>query len=146
MNSVSDLNSFNTNHFRDRFELSKEQSQDIFHSLAADDVLERNQSKFFKVKRFVKHSLLSEMDISDTSGEFKIRFDPKPQEYSGHFLICGGTGSGKTYWAVQMMLDNLNGPKHLRRHFLVISSEWDGDSTLQPLKKEKYKLFVTGVD
>ena len=85
MNSVSDLNSFNTNHFRDRFELSKEQSEDIFHSLAADNVLERNQSKFFKVKRFVKNSLLSEMDISDTPGEFKIRFDPKPQEYSGHF-------------------------------------------------------------
>ena len=146
MNSVEDLNAFNDGYFRDRFELSKEQADDIFHSLTANEVLERNQSKFFKVKRHIKQALLSEMNISDQAGEFEINFDPTVTEYSGHTLVCGGTGSGKTYWAVQMILRNLTGPKHLRRHFLVVSSEWDEDSTLKPLKADKFSEWVQGID
>ena len=146
MNNVNDLSSFNTNHFRDVFELSEQQASDIFTGLKEESVVERNQSKYFKVKRHIRDSLLSEMDISDSKGTFEIDFDENPEKYTGHFLICGGTGSGKTFWGVQQILRNLDGPKHLRRHFLIISSEWNEDSTLKPLKADKYQQFVHGVD
>lgn len=146
MNNVSDLNAFNSSYFRDRFELSDQQASDIFTGLTAQEVVESNQSKFFKVKRHIRDSLLSEMDISDTSGEFQIDFGQNPTEYNSHALIIGGTGSGKTRFFTDMALRNLNGPKHLRRNFLIISAEWDGDSTLKPLKADKYKQFVHGID
>ena len=146
MNNVSDLNSFNSSHFRDRFELSALQATEIFNGLTAEEVVENNQAKYFKVKRHITKSLLSEMNISDTSGVFQIDFEPNPLEYTHHMLICGGTNSGKTWFAVQQILRNLDGPKAQKRHFLIISSEWDEDSTLKPLKNEKYQQFVRGID
>lgn len=146
MNSVEDLDGFNNGHFRDRFELSREQAASIFSSLTQDEVLEQNQSKFFKVKRHVTQSLLSEMDIRDQSGEFEINFDPDPDVFSGHMLYVGSTSSGKTYTASRMCLRNLEGPVKSRRHFLIVSSEWDSDKTLAPLKQDKYSEFVDGID
>ena len=146
MNSVHDVGSFNDAYFRDRFELSENQATEIFQGLAAESVVEKNQSKYFKVKRHIKNSLMTTMNIADTSGKFVVDFEPNPKEYTHHTLIAGGTASGKTYFAVDMILRNLNGPKNSRRHFLVISSEWNEDSTLQPLKQEKFRQFVHGVD
>ena len=146
MNNVADLRSFNDTYFRDRFELSKEQADDIFTGLRESMVVEKHQSKFFKVKRHIRDSLLSEMDISDQTAEFQIEFEQDPTQYTHHMLIAGGTNSGKTYFAVNQILRNLDGPKALRRHFLIISSEWDDDSTLKPLKQDKYNQFVHGVD
>ena len=146
MNAVHDVGTFNNAYFRDRFELSEEQATNIFDGLANEKVVERHQAKYFKVKRHIKQSLMSTMDISDTSGEFIVDFEDDPTEYTHHMLLAAGTGGGKTYFAVQMILRNLNGPKKLRRHFLIISSEWDEDSTLKPLKKEKYHQFVKGID
>ena len=146
MNSVTDLGTFNDIYFRDRFELSDQQATDIFTGLANDAVVEKNQSKYFKVKRHIKRNLMSTMNISDTNGVFKINFEPNPKEYTHHTLLAGGTNSGKTHFAVQMILDNLDGKKELKRHFLIISSEWDDDSTLKPLKKEKYRQYVRGID
>ena len=51
-NSVENLESFNTEKFRDRFELSKDQSSNIFTGLKKDCVFEKNQSKFFKFSMF----------------------------------------------------------------------------------------------
>lgn len=146
MNAVHDLGTFNDSYFRDRFELSSEQATDIFKGLAEERVVEKNQAKYFRVKRHIKQSLLSSMNVADTSGTFQINFVPNPNEYTHHMLLAGGTASGKTYFAVQMCLRNLEGPKRFRRHFLVVSSEWDEDSTLKPLKKEKFQQYVTGID
>ena len=146
MNSVHDVGSFNDSHFRDRFELSETQASDIFLGLARDEVVESNQSKFFKVKRHIQESLMTTMDISDTKGEFVVNFLDDPNEYTHHMLLAGGTASGKTHHAREMCLRNLDGPKRHRRHFLIISSEWNEDSTLKPLKKEKYRQYVKGID
>ena len=146
MNSVDDLGTFNDVYFRDRFELSDQQADDIFTGLASETVVEKNQSKYFKVKRHLKQNLLHTMNIADTKGTFQIDFEPNPKEYTHHMLLAGGTGSGKTHFAVQMILKNLEGKKEFKRHFLIISSEWSEDSTLKPLKKEKYQQFVRGID
>lgn len=146
MNSVHDLGTFNDNYFRDRFELSESQANDIFKGLADETVVETNQSKFFKVKRHIKESLLSTMNVADTKGEFIVDFEPDPNQYTHHMLLAGGSASGKTHFAVQMCKRNLDGPKKSRRHFLVISPEWLQDSTLKPLKSPKYEQYVTGVD
>jgi len=146
MNSVENLGTFNDAYFRDRFELSEQQASDIFGGLASETVVEKNQSKYFKVKRHLKQNLLHTMNIADTKGEFHIDFEPNPKEYSHHMLLAGGTASGKTHFGVAMVLRNLEGKKENIRHFLIISSEWDEDSTLKPLKQEKYQQFVKGID
>ena len=146
MSAVHDLGTFNSAYFRDRFELSADQASEIFQGLADERVVEKNQSKYFKVKRHIKDSLMTKMDISDTHGEFIIDFEENPNQYTHHMLLAGGTGSGKTHFAREMIMRNLQGPKRFRRHFLIISAEWDADSTLKPLKQEKYRQFVRGVD
>ena len=108
MNDVENLSHFDSEYLRDMFELSKDQSSEIFKNLNEQRVLETNQQKFFKVKRHINDRLLSEMDISDTNHRFVVEFEQNPDEYSGHELICSGTGSGKTYYCVQKILHNLN--------------------------------------
>ena len=61
-------------------------------------------------------------------------------------MVVGSTQSGKTFHSVKLALQNLDGPKQLRRHFLVVSAQWNLDKTLKPLKADKYADFVTGVD
>jgi len=109
-NTVQNFDFFNTEYFRDNFELSRAQASDIFEKLQKNDTLETNQGKFFKVKRHVRESLETEMDLSGTDGKFEIVFPPG-DEFEGHTLICGGTNSGKTYFAVERILMNLKGPK-----------------------------------
>ena len=144
-NDVSDYGFFNTDYFRDQFELSREQASDIFESLHSGGTLETNQSKFFKVKRHVTEALESEMQLEGTDGKFQIEYPPGEQ-FEGHVLVCGGTNSGKTYWCTQRCLQNLKGPKKHRRQFIIFSSEWNQDKTLAPLKADKYREWVHGVD
>jgi len=144
-NAVDNLEFFNTDYNRDRFELSKDQASDIFAKLGQNETLENNQNKFFKVKRFVTESLESEMDLAGTAGKFEINFPPG-DKFEGHTLICGGTNSGKTWSAVDRILRNLKGPKKDRRNFLIFSAEYHNDRTLQPLKHERFRDNVLGVD
>ena len=60
--AVENLNSFNTEQFRDRFELSEDQATSIFSGLKTNDVCEHHQSKFFKCKEFIQNSLMTEMN------------------------------------------------------------------------------------
>ena len=89
MNAVEDLQTFNTQHFRDNFELSKAQAELIFNALNNDDDIEeeRLQAKFFKVKRYIKDMLMSSMDLSDTKQRFQIDFEPN-LDFSGHVLLA----------------------------------------------------------
>ena len=146
MNEVENVGSFNTEPLRDKYELSEEQANEIFTGLRDNVVCEHNSSKFFKCKRHVSDALIGEMDISDTDGEFVVDFDKDPTTYSGHALFCGGTNSGKTTAFAQQAQRCLDGPKAQRRRFLIFSAEWDSDSSLSVLKKDKYYHYVQGID
>ena len=76
---------------------------------------------------------------------FEVNFDEN-LEHTGHFLVVSSTGGGKKFFCAQMCLRNLDGPKALRRHILVISSEWRADKSLAPLQQDKHMQYVTGVD
>ena len=145
MNAVHNINIFNTEEFRDDQELNLTQSNSIFESIANNTVDESNQSKHFKVKRVLQNKLLTSMDISDTKQDFVIDFENN-KGYSGHILIVGGTGSGKTHSYLELVLRNLNGPKEQRRNFLIFSAEYEKDKTLEELRKDKYAYYITGVD
>ena len=144
-NAIENLQAFNTQEFRDRFELSRLQADEIFEALQHDRVCEHNQSKHFKCKDFIQERLISEMNIEDQPSEFKVKFPPG-QEFAWHHLIVGGTGSGKSFTASQMALDNLKGPKRDRRKFKYFSAEWNRDKTLKELRDKKYSEYVTGID
>lgn len=145
-NSVDNLDFFNTEYFRDQHELSGDQAVDIFDRLKVGETLETNQSKFFKVKRHITEALETEMDLAGTQGKFEIKFPPGPETFEGHTLICGGTNSGKTYFAVNRILANLRGPKKDRRQFIILSAEYNKDKTLAPLKHEKFRENIIGID
>ena len=53
-NQVEDISVFFTPELRDRFELSRDQADDIMLHMKAGTVSEKNQSKFFKVKKFIQ--------------------------------------------------------------------------------------------
>ena len=145
-NSVEDVSSFFTPEFLDKFELSKEQSVDIQSHLKQGTVSEKHQSKFFKIKKFILESLYTEMNIADTSNTFEINFPPGSETWGNNAIIAGATSSGKSYWAMSRVLKNLQGPKKDRRKFCWLSSEWLSDKTLKPIKQEKYKEFVEGLE
>jgi len=146
MNTVEDLSTFNTGYFRDRFELSKQQSEEIFDGLKKDEVCEHQQQKYFKCKRHINDALLTEMDISDTDGTFVVEYDADNTKYTGHELACSGTGAGKSYYFVNKALHNLKGPKSSRRRFLIFSAEWTDDKTLAPLKHQRFNEYVEGIE
>ena len=147
-NSIDDLEHFFGNEdFRDRFQLNAEESSRIKECLANDEVCTEYQQKFFKVKRFIQESLLNEMDISDTNQNFVIDFPKGGNTYGWCTFVCGGSGSGKTYWVVQRILRNLTGPKRDRRTFIYCSAELELDETLRPLRdNKKFRQNFIGVD
>ena len=144
-NTVEDIGCFFNEEFRDQFELTQEQSALIQTSLRTDMIPEKHQHKHFKVKKHISECLVSEMDISDTSSTFEIRFPPK-QEWAASEIVASGSGAGKTHYTVSRCLANLKLKPSERRHFYYFSAEWNLDTTLSKLKEEKYKEWVTGVD
>ena len=146
-NQIEDLAVFFTQDLRDRFEISKAQSEDILGHLKSGTVSEKNQSKFFKVKKHLDEILYTEMDISDLAdSEFEINFDEDgaPAGFCGHTIVAGSTGAGKTWSQKSRLLRCLNSKKTNRRRVYWFSSEWDSDKTLRELKKDKYSEYVTG--
>jgi len=146
-NSIDDLGYYFDNpNFKDRFELSHAQAQSIKEALSNDSVCEKNQQKHFRCKRFIHNSLNTEMDLSGTNQEFTFMFPEGGESYGWSHFVCGSSGSGKTHFVTQMIKNNLDGQKRNRRHFVYISNEYNIDKTLEPLKKQKYEEYFTGVD
>ena len=85
-NSVENIGCFFTEEFRDTFELTKEQSELIQQSLSSDNIPEKHQHKFFKIKKHLNECLLSEMDISDTDSTFEIRY-PKNKAWAASEIV-----------------------------------------------------------
>ena len=145
-NTVEDLGCFfGKEEFRDQFELTQEQSELIKNSLATDHIPEKHQHKHFKVKKYLGECLINEMDISDTESTFEIRFPPN-KEWAASEIVCAGSGAGKTHYTVSRCLANLKLKPSQRRHFYYFSAEWNLDTSLQELKQEKFKEYVTGID
>ena len=141
-NQIDDLAVLFTPDLIDRFELNREQGEDIVTHLKAGTVSEKNQSKFFKVKRHLDEILYTEMDLSGTEHEFEINFPDKP--FAGHTIVAGATECGKTWSQKERVLRCLNSKKSSRRRVFWFSSEWESDKTLNELKKDKYAEYVTG--
>ena len=142
-NSFENIHDLNDDHFRDLFELSKDQAHSILEGIESDTVVENK--KYFHVKRHIKESLLIEMDLKGTAESFEYNFKPK-KEFSPHLLVVGNTNSGKSYWLKELCLRNLKGKKENRRKFIVISAQYFRDKTLKELRHEKYHQWVTGID
>jgi len=142
---VENLDSFNTPEFRDRFELSRLQAEDVFQGLKTDCVSEKNHSKYFKCKEHIQNKLVTEMNISDQPGNFRVKFPPG-NKFAFHHLIVGSTSSGKSFTASQMCLNNLKGKKKDRRKFKYFSAEWNRDETLKELRNKKWGEYVEGID
>jgi hypothetical protein len=127
--------------------LNKEEADAIKSCLSNDEVCDKYQAKFFKVKRFIQESLLNEMNIADTKSKFIIDFPKGGDTYGWATFICGGSGSGKTHFVVDMILRNLNGPKQDRRTFIYCSAELELDKTLIPVRdNKKFRDSFIGVD
>ena len=145
--AVSDVHGFNNEMFRDRFQLSEKQSQEILDNLNAGTTPEGPlQKPFFKVKRYISDSLYSEMNLMGSKQELFIPFPDGNDTWGEHAIYAGASGSGKTYDAISRILHNLNGPEKHRRRFTIVSNGWHKDKTLQPLKAEKYRNYVHGID
>ena len=145
--AVTNLSGFNTELFRDRFKVSEKQSNELLDHLNAGTTPEGPLQKvFFKMKRYISDSLYNEMNLLGGTQELVIPFPEGKNTWGEHAIYAGASGSGKTYDAISRILNNLNGPEKNRRRFTIVSNEWHSDKTLEPLKAEKYRNFVTGVD
>ena len=91
------------------------------------------------------------MDISDQKGHtFEVNFPPFDGDkatYAWCYFVCGGSGSGKTFWVVDRIKTNLDGPTKDRRKFIYFSAEMSLDKTLAPLRDDdQYREHFVGVD
>jgi hypothetical protein len=145
--AVTDINSFNSEEFRDEFRLSANQASEILGHLKKNTTPEGGlQTKHFKVKKFIENSLYTQMNLNGSNQELEVDFPAGCMSWGELSLVCGASSSGKTFHAVEKILRNLNGPMKDRRRFVVISNEWSKDKTLNLLKQEKHREHVTGVD
>ena len=145
--AVSDVKGFNNEMFRDRFQLSPKQSDELLDHLNAGTTPEGPlQKTFFKVKRYITDSLYNEMNLMGSNQQLHIPFPEGNNTWGEHCIYAGASGSGKTYDAISRIIHNLNGPEKHRRRFTIISNGWHKDKTLQPLKVEKYRNYVHGID
>lgn len=145
--AVTDLKGFNNELFRDRFQVSDKQSEELLDHLNAGTTPEGPlQKTFFKMKRFISDSLYNEMNLVGSKQELQIHFPPGNDTWPEHCVYAGASNSGKSFDATSRILQNLNGPEKNRRRFTIISNEWNKDKTLEPLKSEKYRNYVEGID
>lgn len=145
-NSVEDISAFFTPDMIDRFELSREQQDDIIFHLKQETVSTKYQSKFYKIKKYITENLFNEMDLSDSNSTFEVNFPKGSDTWPNNLICAASTSAGKTWEISQRVLRNLKGPKKDRRKFLWFSSEWNTDRTLAELKKEKYKEYIRGCE
>jgi len=146
--AVTDIKSFDNEHFRDQFRLSQNQSDEIISHLKANTTPENHlQSVFFKVKRFVEESLYTQMILTDNEKqELVVNFPEGNDNWPGVTLLCGASNCGKTWTFCEKIRRNLDGPLKNRRNFIIVSNEWNKDCTLSNLKSEKYRPWITGID
>ena len=136
--------------FRDYYKLSLLEARSIGEALQkghdVPDAKKGLQNKFFKVKRDLERRLYTEMDIGDSAQFLRVDFPEDKKEWSGLHITIGSSGSGKTYHTVDLIKENLRGPRQQRRQFVYASTELSKDKTLENLMRDKYKPWVQGID
>ena len=144
---VANILEYNTEDFRDRFNLSSNQADSIIKHVVAKTTPEGPlQHKFFQVKKFIGDALFHEIDLRDSPSQ-KLLYPMPYTDFIGHEACVGSTNSGKTYYILQKCLANITGPKRNRREWIWISAEWSKDTTIKPLRdKLRYQKYVTGID
>ena len=147
-NTIENLDYFfKDQNFTDRFELTHEQALNIQDHMTRDEICTELQAKHFQCKRFIQNSLNQEFDISDQPDmKLEVHFPKGSDTYAWCEWISGGTGSGKSFYLQKKLLTMLDGPKADRRKVIYFSPEWNLDTTIAPLKADKYKEWVTGID
>ena len=144
---VANIQEYNSEEFRDRFNLSAGQAEEIMKHIVAKTTPEGPlQNKFFQVKKFISDSLFSEIDLRDSPGQV-LKYPIPDKDFIGHEAIVGSTNSGKTFHILQKCLANITGPKRKRREWIWISAEWAKDVTIKPLREKlRFQKYVTGID
>ena len=144
---VANIHEYNTEEFRDRFNLSKAQAEEIMKHVVAKTTPEGPlQNKFFQIKKFIGNNLFHEIDLRDSPSQ-KLIYPIPDKDFIGHEACVGATNSGKTFHIFQKLLANITGPKRKRREWIWISAEWQKDQTIKPLREKlRFQKYVTGVD
>ena len=143
-------NFFKSEKFRDYYKLSLLEARSIGEALQKGHDVPAGQkglhNKFFRVKRDLERRLYTEMDIGDSKQFLRVDFPEDSKEWSGLHITIGSSGSGKTYHTVDLIKENLHGPRPERRQFVYASTELSKDNTLESLMKDKYKPWMQGID
>ena len=144
---VANIQEYNTEDFRDRFNLSKAQAGEIMKHIVAKTTPEGVlQNKFFQIKKYIGDSLFHEIDLRDSPNQ-KLIYPIPDTAFIGHEACVGATNSGKSYHIFQKLLANITGPKRKRREWIWISAEWAKDKTIKPLREKlRFQKYVTGID
>jgi hypothetical protein len=143
-------NFFKSEKFRDYYKLSLLEAKAIGEALQKGHDVPAGKmnlhNKFFKVKRDLERRLFTEMDIGDSKQFLRVDFPEDSKEWSGLHITIGSSGSGKTYQTVDLIQENLRGPRSQRRQFVYASTELNKDKTLRDLMKDKNSPWVQGID
>ena len=114
--SVDSLDGFNTERFRDRFKLSKNQADEIITNIKQKTTPEGGlQSRFFKVKKYLDEALYSEMDVRNSSQKIQLDYPEGNTSWGELELVCGSSGQGKTWYLKEKVKRCLDGPAKNRR-------------------------------
>ena len=133
--------------FRERYNLSRLESNEIKKAIRSDIVPENQQlkSKFYKIRKDLNSRLFSEIDLRGTNKSISYRFDDKVNEWAGSKLVVGSSSSGKTYLVKSWIEEALKLKK--KRKFIYISPEFYLDKTLKKLRNSKrYQKYFEGID
>ena len=123
---VANIQEYNTEDFRDRFNLSKGQADEIIKNVVAQTTaVGPLQSKFFQIKKFISDSLYHEIDLRDSPTQ-KLVYPIPDKDFIGHEATVGATNSGKTYHILEKCLSNITGPKRKRREWIDLSGVEQG--------------------
>ena len=112
------------------------------------DVGEPLRTEYWELKKVFERALRNEMYLGDQDDlYFEHNLTRDKSKWNGNFLVVGSSGSGKTYWVVQLILRYFRATKpYARRTVIFLSPEIDIDKTLKPLRAKRYAFSVIGID
>ena len=149
MNVIEDVEiHLNSPYFREKFDLSKADIKTLAYALEDEEPPEDSslRKKYYKVLHEIERRSYKEIDLESTDEFISIDLPKTRNEYAYSFGIHSFSGSGKTYWLVSLILRNWSRPSAERRKVVYISAELALDTTLEPLRDNKYRNLFEGID
>ena len=132
--------------FRERYDLSKKEGAALKNALRQDVVPEgAMKNEFYRIRRDLNQRLFSEIDLRDTPYEIVWKYEDKVSDWPGSAVVCGSSGSGKTWLIVSQITEALKRKK--KRTFVYISPEYNIDETLKTIRNRKSWIkWFKGID